>query len=84
MARLWRKDLVWTQAVLEVQDPWCAKCGRMMHKCDHRHHRIYTLAGPRHLVCKLVHCPDPICATFYRTFSPEQEANLTIPRWVIG
>jgi hypothetical protein len=84
MARRWRKDLVWTQVVLEVQEPWCGECGRMMHKCDHRHHRIYTLAGPRHLVCKLVHCPDPNCANFYRTFSPEQEANLTMPRLVIG
>ena len=84
MARHWPKDLVWTRVVLEVQDPWCGECGRMMHKCDHRHHRIYTLAGPRHLVCKLVRCPDPNCPNFYRTFSPEQEARLSMPRWVIG
>jgi hypothetical protein len=84
MARRWPKDLACTKVVLEVEDPWCGGCGRRMHVCDHRHHRIYTLEGPRHLVCKLVHCPDPNCPNHHRTFGPEHEARLTMPRWVIG
>jgi len=69
---------------LEVEDPWCDVCGRRMHVCDHRHHRIYTMAGPRHLVCKLVHCSDRECPNYHRTFAPEREATLTTPRWIIG
>jgi hypothetical protein len=84
MARRWPKDLVWTGIVLEVENPWCGECGRRMHVSAHRHHRIYTLEGPRQLVCKLVHCPDPVCPNHYRRFSPDQELALTMPRWLIG
>src|ERR1022692_1063374 len=84
MARRWPKDLVWTEMVLEVENPWCGECGHRMHVAAHRQHRIYTLEGPRHLVCKLVHCPDPACPNHYRRFSPEQELTLTMPRWLIG
>ena len=55
-----------------------------MHVCDYRHHRIYTLEGPRHLVCKLVRCAASACADHHRTFSPERESALTMPRWLIG
>jgi hypothetical protein len=84
MARRWPTDLAWVRVFLEVEDPWCDRCGRKMHVCDHRHHRIYTLAGPRHLVCKLVHCPSRDCPNVHRTFGPERESILTMPRWVIG
>jgi len=84
MARRWPKDVTWVKMFLEVEDPWCDVCGRRMHVCDHRHHRIYTMAGPRHLVCKLVHCSDRECPNYHRTFAPEREATLTTPRWIIG
>jgi hypothetical protein len=84
MARRWPKGLVWTEVVLEVEDPWCDRCGRRMHICDHRHHRIYTLDGPRHLICKLVRCMHASCGNHHRTFAPEQELARTLPRWMIG
>ena len=84
MARRWPKDLAWTQVVLEVEDPWCGECGRRMHMCDHRHHRIYTLAGPRHLVCKLVQCPDPDCPNLTVRSVRNRKSTLTMPRWLIG
>jgi hypothetical protein len=84
MARRWPKDLAWVKGFLEVEDPWCDVCGRRMHVCDHRHHRIYTMAGPRHLVCKLAHCPNRDCPNRHRTFGPERETTLTMPRWIIG
>jgi len=84
MARRWPEGLVWTEVVLEVENPWCDLCGRRMYACDHRHHRIFTLGGPRHLICKLVHCSAPVCPNHHRTFSPERERTLTMPRWVIG
>ena len=84
MARRWPKDLAWTRVELEVENPWCDRCGHRMYVCDHRHHRIFTLDGPQHLVCKLVRCSNNKCANRQRTFSPERESALTMPRWLIG
>ena len=84
MARRWPKDLAWARVVLEVENTWCDLCGHRMYVCDHRHHRIFTLAGPQHLVCKLVRCSSGKCANRQRTFSPEAESALALPRWLIG
>ena len=84
MARRWPKDLAWTEIILEVENVLCGECGRRMHVCDFRHHRIYTLEGPRHLVCKLVRCVDRACPNHHRTFGPERELTLTMPWWLIG
>ena len=84
MARGLPKDVAWSKVYLEVEDPWCDQCGRRMHVCDHRHHRIFTLEGARHLVCKLVRCPEPACPNHERTFSPKCEMTMTMPRWTIG
>lgn len=69
---------------LNVVDRACSVCGRRMHVCDHRHHPIYTLAGPRLLVNRLVHCPDVLCAGHRHTVSPEAEAAIALPRSIIG
>lgn len=84
MARRWPKDVEVTRLDLEVDDPSCDRCGRRMHVCDHCHHRIYTLPGPLHLVCKLVRCPNRRCSNHSRTFRPESEMAITMPRWTIG
>jgi hypothetical protein len=84
MARRWPKDLAWIEVVLKVDNARCGECGRRMHVCDYRHHRIYTLKGPLHLVCKLVRCAVRDCPNHHRTFSPERELALTMPRWLIG
>jgi hypothetical protein len=69
---------------LDVLDRSCSACGRMMYVCDHRHHHIFCLDGPTHLVCKLNHCPDPRCLGHHKTVSPEAEATITMPDWVLG
>jgi hypothetical protein len=84
MARRWATDTIFPRLELEVADASCGVCGRKMHVCDHRHHRIFTLQRPVHLVCKLVHCPAPTCPNHRKTFSPEAELTITLPRWVIG
>ena len=84
MARRWPKDSAFTRLFLEVADSSCSACGHRMHVCDHRHHRIDTCAGPLHLVCKLVRCLEESCPNHHRTFSPEGELTLTMPRWTIG
>ena len=40
MARRLPKDVDWTEVTLEVEDRWCGKCGRRMHICSFRRHRI--------------------------------------------
>lgn len=84
MARRLPKDVDWAEVFLEVDDPWCGKCGRRMHVCSFRRHRIFTFAGPQVLVCKLVHCPNQTCPNHEFTLSPESEWTLTMPRWLIG
>jgi hypothetical protein len=84
MPYLWPEETDFALWELDVLDRACPACGRMMYVCDHRHHRIFTLDGPVHLVCKLNHCPDPNCSAHTRTVSPEIEATLTLPYWVLG
>lgn len=52
--------------------------------CDHRQHPIFTLSGPRLLVCRLVKCRDQSCPRHHRTVSPESEAALCLPRSILG
>jgi hypothetical protein len=84
MGYRWPADTVFTRRILTVEDEGCAVCGRRLHVCDHRFHRIFTFGGPVEIVCKLAHCPAADCPARAHTVSPLAEAQLTLPRWVIG
>jgi hypothetical protein len=84
MARRVPKDLAWTNVFLQIDDPSCPACGGRMHVKKHRRRRVYTLHGPVCYVSKLMHCSDVACPNHRRTFSPEQELTLAMPRWLIG
>jgi len=84
MRHRWPEDTRFTRVVLEVEDNVCAVCGGVLHICDHRRHRIFTLQGPVEMVCKLVHCSDRQCAAHTKTRSPYAETTLTLPWWLIG
>ena len=80
----------WTsERPTRVVDLWpeeapCARCGRRMKICDHRHRRVETLPERLHLVCRLTHCPDQDCAAHSKTYSPPEELSIALPRVVIG
>ena len=80
----WPKDTMFRRQVLDVEQSCCAHCGGVLHVCDHRCHRIYTLRGPVELCCRLVHCSDPACPSRPHTLSPAAELSLTLPGWLIG
>ncbi len=84
MPHPWPADTVFTRLELEPHNRDCPHCSRRLRLCDHRHRRLFTFDGPLHLVCKLAHCPDPLCPEHYRTVSPEDEAAIALPRWIIG
>lgn len=84
MAYRWPEDTVFTRLTLAVEEPWCRTCGGALTVCDHRHHRVFTLNGPVHLVCKLAHCPARACPAHTQTLSPEAETTITMPWWVLG
>ena len=69
---------------VDVLDPACPACGRMMYICDHRYRRLHTLEGPVQLICKLNHCPDRSCPGHAKTKSPEEEIFIAPPNWAIG
>jgi hypothetical protein len=84
MRHRWPADTQFTRMVLDVEEKICGVCGRNLHVCDHRQHRIFTLQGPLELVCKLAHCSDRNCAVHSKTISPYAETTLTLPWWLIG
>jgi len=84
MARRSPRGSAVTEVVLEMEDPFCGECGRRMHVRNHRRRRVYSLAGPVLLECKLMQCPQAACQNHRRTFSPSQELTLAMPRWLIG
>src|SRR6266545_5542804 len=69
---------------LAVEDRSCPVCDRSMHVCDHRYHALWTFEGPTQVVNRLVRCPDPSCQSRGRTFSPETELSISMPRWCMG
>jgi hypothetical protein len=84
MPYAWPDDTDFALWELDVLDRNCPACGRPMHVCDHRYHRVHTLKGPVELVCKLNHCPDPNCPGHTKTKSPELEITIALPKWAIG
>src|SRR5712692_10546899 len=80
----WPEETIFTRLALTVEEPWCRTCGGALTVCDHRHHRVFTLNGPVHLVCKLAHCPARACPAHTQTLSPEAETMITMPWWVLG
>jgi hypothetical protein len=80
----WPEDTEFTRLALAVEEPWCRTCGGALTICDHRHHRVFTLNGPLHLVCKLAHCPTRACPAHPQTLSPEAETAVAMPWWVLG
>ena len=80
----WPEDTAFTRIALAVEEQWCRTCGGALTICDHRHHRVFTLNGPLHLVCKLAHCPTRACPAHPQTLSPEAETALAMPWWVLG
>ncbi len=84
MAYRWPAETAFKRITLDVEDCWCPVCDRHMHVCDHRYHHLWTLEGPTQVVNRLVRCPDASCESRGRTFSPEAELSLSMPRWCIG
>jgi hypothetical protein len=84
MGHPWAKDTPFERRELVTQERRCPACERVMKICDHRHHRIFTLEGPVHLLNKLVHCCDKGCPKHSTTVSPEAEMQFTLPYWAIG
>lgn len=84
MARRSPQGSVVATVLLEPESPSCGECGRRMHVRNYRRRRVYSLGGPLVLECKLKHCPHPACPNHRRTFSPERELTLAMPRWLIG
>jgi hypothetical protein len=84
MAFTWPKDVEFSPWDLDVIERDCPFCGRMMHICDHRQRRLYTLDGPVELICKLNHCPDRNCPGHAKTKSPERESMIALPHRAIG
>ena len=84
MAYRWPAGTTFKRITLAVEDRSCPVCHRYMHVCDHRYHALWTFEGPTQVVNRLVRCPDTSCQSRGRTFSPEAELSISMPRWCLG
>ena len=84
MAYRWPAGTVFNRLTLDVEDRSCPVCSRSMHVCDHRYHHLWTFQGATQVINRLVRCPDPSCESRGRTFSPEAELSISMPRWCLG
>ncbi len=84
MAYRWPVGTTFTRIALAVEDRSGPVCDRSMPVCDHRDHALWTFEGPIQVINHLVRCPDPACQSRGRTFSPEAERSISMPRWGIG
>jgi hypothetical protein len=84
MARRLPKDVAWVEIALKHEERWCSACGGRMHVKRHRRRRVFTLDGPVCYVVPMVHCSRAACPIHHRTISPDREATLSLPRWLIG
>src|SRR5216684_728843 len=84
MAYRWPAGTVFNRMTLDVEDRSCPVCSRSMHVCDHRSHHLWTFQGATQVINRLVRCPDPSCESRGRTFSPEAELSISMPRWGLG
>jgi hypothetical protein len=80
----WAKGMEFQRVLLDVERAACRRCGKPLHVCAHRSHRIHTLKGPVELLCRLAHCSDITCPERGRTESPIAEMSYALPRWVVG
>jgi hypothetical protein len=80
----WPEGTTFQRVLLDIEPTRCGCCGRALHVCGHRRHRIYTLKHPLELCCRLAHCSDPACSTRPGTLSPQGELALALPGWLIG
>jgi hypothetical protein len=80
----WPQGTVFRRVVLDVERRLCDRCGGLLHVCSRRVRRIWTLAGPSELCCRLTRCADPSCPSRPATLSPPAELSLALPGWLIG
>ena len=84
MSHPWAAGMAFRRIELSVQQRDCPFCGNYMHVCSHRRRHLFTLGGPVELLLRLVHCPRGECPGQARTYSPEAETAVAMPRWALG
>lgn len=83
MSRFAVNESVVEELVLDREDRRCPECDQPMHIRSRRYRNILTLGGPVKLSVGLSKCCNPQCQ-HTRTYSPEGEPGIAMPRWGIG
>lgn len=84
MSHQWPVETAFRRIDLFVREQVCSFCETSLHVCTHRQRRLFTLQGPRLLVVRLGHCPDPGCPGHRGTVSPHEEMAIAPPRLTVG
>ena len=84
MSHNWTTGTAFRRIELSVEERDCPFCESYMHVCCHRLRHVFTLDGPVELLLRLVRCPQRQCPGRGRTYSPETETAVAMPRWALG
>ncbi len=69
---------------LDIHEIQCRECRTPLRFRKDRIHPIYTLQGPLKLICHQWCCGNLQCPQHDHLVNPPGEADLTMPRWIIG
>jgi hypothetical protein len=84
MSHVWPSDTVFERIDLTLEGQGCNFCETDLDIWGHRKRRVFTLHGPRLLVVRLGHCPDPDCPGHHQSVSSWAEMVIAPPRLTVA
>jgi len=84
MSHVWPSETVFERVDLFLDGQGCNFCETDLEMWGHRQRRVFTLHGPRLLVVRLGHCPDPECAGHHESVSAWGEMAIAPARLTVA
>ena len=84
MSHVWPSDTVFERTDLALDGQGCRFCETDLAMWGHRKRRVFTLGGPRLLVVRLGHCPEPDCPGHHRSVSSWGEMAIAPSRLTVA
>jgi hypothetical protein len=84
MSHIWPSETAFERVDLLLKGQGCNFCEAELAMWGHRKRRVFTLQGPRLLVVRLGHCPEPDCPGHHQSVSSWGEMAIAPPRLTVA
>ncbi len=84
MSHVWPAETAFERVDLFLEGQGCGSCEARLAVWGHRKRQVFTLQGPRLLVVRQGHCPEPDCPGHHESVSSWQEMAVAPPWLAIG